>query len=311
MRKPRGFLFLALIPMLVTATPLRADESPDRAEIPEVLDTRIVRVLEGRRPGESTLVLLSAYGRALRLEDGRTDPSTLATLREEAGGDRLWRLFLGEDGDYDVIDRMEISPEGAREGAPGEAPPPDAEPPHTRVPGWRAENPPASYRDLEPLLEPETLFSNLRSKGLRRGSQCFHRAYAWAYDLWRYEGVPTHKVFLFFTPKYLRQYGYKWWFHVSPYVIVDGDEVVLDATFTSGPMKMQEWTNVFLGPDPYCPTVTDYRGWDEHHRDKFCYLRKVPMHYYHPDRIEAADRADKLISTWDGIGLNNMNIARP
>ena len=52
-------------------------------------------------------------------------------------------------------------------------------------------------------------------------------------------------------------------------------------------------------------------GYSGQFQDRYCYLRKVPMYYYHPDRLERADRGGYTITQWDQAGLNASQVARP
>jgi hypothetical protein len=102
------------------------------------------------------------------------------------------------------------------------------------------------------------------------------------------------KVFMFFTAKYIREYHYQWWFHVSPFTYVKAnDEVserVLDYYFMKEPVSMRTWSDHFIAPKTECPTVNHYSEYDQHQYDSYCYLMKVPMYYWQPQDLEKLEQ---------------------
>lgn len=66
------------------------------------------------------------------------------------------------------------------------------------------------------------------------------------------------KVIIFFSAQFQRQFDYKWWFHIAPFVYVRSataadQELVLDPEFMTGrngaprgPQSMDTWTNYFM-----------------------------------------------------------------
>ncbi len=163
---------------------------------------------------------------------------------------------------------------------------------------WTADRLNASYAPtrLNSWAEATELFEQL--EWVRPKSQCYQRAMLWTHQMYSDRGIHSMKVFLFFTRKYIREYNYKWWFHVTPYVLVGDEEATLDRTFTDGPMKMHPWTNEFMEGAPLCPTVETYDGYANHQEEAYCYLRKVPMYYYQPVHIEEADRTGVPITNF-------------
>lgn len=149
---------------------------------------------------------------------------------------------------------------------------------------------------------PTGVFNYMKAMGFRRG-ECFHRAYLWAYDTWTKEKIATHKTFLFFTRKYIERYRYKWWFHVAPMLISDGVEWMLDPRFVSAPRSVKRWTDNFMKNAAECPVITKYEGYERHHKDKWCYLRKTTMFYYHPNSVLRADGAGRTETQFDENGL--------
>jgi hypothetical protein len=101
------------------------------------------------------------------------------------------------------------------------------------------------------------------------------------------------KVFMFFTAKYIRDYHYRWWFHVSPFSYVEDKgivrESILDFRFMQGPVSPKEWSDQFIGPKSECPTVKKYSDYSDHQYEHYCYFMKVPMYFWQPRHLEALE----------------------
>lgn len=155
-------------------------------------------------------------------------------------------------------------------------------------------------RAIDPT--PAGVFSYMKAMGFRKG-ECFHRAYLWAYETGAKEKISTHKTFLFFTRKYIERYRYKWWFHVAPMLIKDGVEWMLDPRFTSSARSVKRWTDGFMKNAATCPVIARYEGYERHHPNQWCYLRKTTMYYYHPNSVLRADNAGRTETKFDENGL--------
>jgi hypothetical protein len=265
--------------------------------------TTIVGVIEPERFDQTWIFLLSAGGRALRVDP--SDRSNVEILRSMVGRMRFLVIEFTNLGRIDFVSSVIELPEPAAtqlgSGFPIE-PLLDAD--HTHV--GRIDFPLRNYE-----LTPQGIFNYWKSFRLRRGSQCFHRAYYWAHQLWRQTGVASNKVFMFFTGRYIRRFNYHWWFHVAPFVHDEsGHEVVLDPTFMSGPVPMQEWTNNFLRNDPVCPVVKHYLGHHAQMREEWCYVVKTSMRDYHPNTIEQSNRTGIRVRRWDPGWLANARRSR-
>ena len=119
-------------------------------------------------------------------------------------------------------------------------------------------------------------------------SQCYNRAHMWTYEAAVLERSNLGKVWIFFTRKYIREYRYKWWFHVAPYGLVnDGNEkYVLDRGFTMVPFNMTNWKNLFMKNEANCPVVQDYRHYENNQRSQYCYLMYSSQFYWQPQHLE-------------------------
>jgi hypothetical protein len=264
----------------------------------ETLDTRIVAIDDSSAHGP-VLVFLSAGGRVLRLS-GTND--FLDRLRDAHARERSIRLKFMDVGDEDELFEVELYTA-------------------TEVNTEDFEVPSALTPYQTGVTEPEVpvgrgvvakeLYDYFGSMGLPLESQCFHRAYLWAFEAWKHKGIDTEKVFLFFTRKYIREVRYKWWFHVAPFVSDERRDYVLDPTFVPSPMELNAWTAQFVTNGDKCPVIERYLGHGAHHQDKSCYVRKVSMYYYHPNVLEKADRSNQVVRDWDRAGLRFSEKARP
>lgn len=121
-------------------------------------------------------------------------------------------------------------------------------------------------------------------------SQCFNRAHVWAYEWRTKKNLYSSKAWLFFTRKFIRKYKFEWWFHVAPmvYVISDGQvkERVMDIKYARGPLKLKQWTNIFMRDSADCPVVEKYSDHANFPESGSCFLMKSSMYYYQPVDIE-------------------------
>lgn len=134
------------------------------------------------------------------------------------------------------------------------------------------------------------IFQGLR-KDTRRRSECYHRAYVWAYEEHKKSNRMLTKHFLFFTRRYIREYRYRWWFHVAPSALFANDDgsqefIIFDRTFMNGPASIKEWTDSFIASRRHCPVVYVYSHYNNNQESQHCYLIPTPMYYLQPLDIE-------------------------
>lgn len=145
------------------------------------------------------------------------------------------------------------------------------------------------------------LFKSQRSK-TRRRSQCYNRAHAWTYELSK-RGVHSGKVWLFFTKRYIKEFKYKWWFHVAPYVQVKdaAEDTVMDREFTRRPTPLTKWKNIFMKNNAPCPTVKYYSDYRDNfwNGSKYCYFIKSSMYYWQPFNIENLEKGEPQKNSWN------------
>lgn len=145
------------------------------------------------------------------------------------------------------------------------------------------------------------LFSEQRHAS-KEETQCFNRAMVWTYE-WRVKhNIFSKKIWIFFTRKYIRRFNFDWWFHVSPMInmIVDGQvkERVMDKKYSSGPLPIQKWANIFLRDDAKCPYVHTYSDHASFPEAGSCFFQKSPMYYYQPVDLEFLEKYGNVRSSW-------------
>lgn len=123
-------------------------------------------------------------------------------------------------------------------------------------------------------------------------TQCFNRALVWTHE-WRIKhNFYSNKQYIFFTTKFIRRYDFDWWFHVTPmaYVNINGEvkERMLDVKYTSGPLSLQKWAQIFLRGErsSLCPTIYKYSEYANYPEFGMCFFMKAPMYYYQPIDME-------------------------
>lgn len=125
--------------------------------------------------------------------------------------------------------------------------------------------------------------------------QCYNMAHVRAYEAWKNHGVKSMKAFLFFTNSYIRRYGHKWWFHVTPmvYVKINGkvEERILDREWAKTAVTTKEWTDKFIKPKTPCPVIGRYSEYEDHQDAQNCYLLPVNMYYWQPLHLVELERS--------------------
>jgi hypothetical protein len=161
---------------------------------------------------------------------------------------------------------------------------------------------------LESFDEAKKLFDEMRSD-FDVKSQCYNRAHVWAYE-WRTEkNIFSSKMWLFFTPKYIRKFKFDWWFHVAPMVhIINQNSVrerVMDKKYAKTPLKLKEWTDIFIKDQSDCPVINSYSDYADYPESSFCYVMKSSMYYYRPLDLEEIDFTHVTKQRWNGAEVIN------
>lgn len=145
------------------------------------------------------------------------------------------------------------------------------------------------------------LFNTMRTD-TRTKSQCFNRAHVWSWELHarRYKGqrIQTGKIWLFFSKKYIRQYNYKWWFHIAPYLNVKGEMRVIDRSFSYKPLAKKSWTDMFMQNRADCPNITKYSDYRDYPYDYYCYTMKSSVFYWQPWQLENVETKGEGKENW-------------
>lgn len=149
------------------------------------------------------------------------------------------------------------------------------------------------------IEEAEALFKTMYRRAKKK-SQCYMRAHAWSYDLYRDHGINNEKIFIFFTRSYIVKYDFEWWFHVAPMVRVQNQAFVMDRKYMRGPTTIKDWTDFFMKNDALCTLVNKYHPDMIQDFKGSCFLRIVPMYFWQPLTINEHDNGVKETLGWDG-----------
>lgn len=154
---------------------------------------------------------------------------------------------------------------------------------------------------LKKMDQARTFFYEARNNA-RQESQCYNRAHVWSYE-WRIKNnLYSSKAWLFFTRKFIRKYKFEWWFHVAPmiHVVTDGEvkERIMDIKYAKGPIKLKNWTNIFLRDNADCPVVEKYSDQANFPESGSCFVMKSSMYYYQPVDLEKKEMTGEEKSRW-------------
>lgn len=154
-----------------------------------------------------------------------------------------------------------------------------------------------SFKQSLPPYEPTVLKSynsalsilNQMRKDYNKEGQCYSRAHVWAYEEYNRSGLQSMKLFLFFTNRYIRNYRFHWWFHVTPMTYVEGTMRTLDRRYSSAPVRTKTWTDIFIKSKRSCRLVKYYNTYAKNQESQDCYLIPVSMYFLIPRDIEKRD----------------------
>jgi hypothetical protein len=154
---------------------------------------------------------------------------------------------------------------------------------------------------LKSLDEARSFFYDARSPA-KEESQCFNRAHVWTYEWRTKRNLYASKVWLFFTRKFIRKYKFEWWFHVAPMVqvVTDGavKERVMDVKYARGPIKLKQWTDIFMRDNADCPVVQKYTDHADFPESGSCFVMKSSMYYYQPIDLELLESQGLTKTRW-------------
>lgn len=154
-------------------------------------------------------------------------------------------------------------------------------------------------------MEEATRYFETMRTDTRDRSQCYNRAHVWSYELHKYYNIGTMKNWMFFTRRYIREYNYHWWFHVTPYTLVHGKgQVTLDRKFMRAPMPIEEWKNYFMRNNAPCPKIERYSSYRDNQESNYCYWIQTNMYFWQPYQIENLENGDPARWGWIPRELN-------
>ncbi|MES2526515.1 MAG: protein-glutamine glutaminase family protein [Bdellovibrionota bacterium] len=160
-----------------------------------------------------------------------------------------------------------------------------------------------SQTDLPSEAEASRIFSGM-NRSYYSNTECTDRAHVWTYEELKKNSLISRKVFLFFTNTYIRKYRYHWWFHVSPYVLVQGVERVMDRRYTSSPRYMKSWTDIFIRSKKTCP-VNTYRYYRSNKNGpEHCVLVKADMYYRLPYHVRMKEDYGRVKTKFNTSEVN-------
>jgi hypothetical protein len=149
---------------------------------------------------------------------------------------------------------------------------------------------------------------NGMNQSWKNKTECTDRAHVWSYEEWRRRGLISRKIFLFFTEAYIRRYNFNWWFHVSPYTLAKSEnsvvEYVIDRRYSSMPITMTTWKNIFVKSGMSC-LVTTYRHYQANkYSSQHCFAVKSNMYNRLPYHIRMEEDTGRVQSRFSMDEVN-------
>lgn len=133
-------------------------------------------------------------------------------------------------------------------------------------------------------------------------SQCYNRAHVWSYEWRTKKNLYASKAWIFFTRRFIRKHKFEWWFHVAPmvHVVHEGKvrERVMDIKYARGPLKLKQWTDIFMRDSADCPVVEKYSEQALHPESVSCFLMKSSMYYFQPVDLEQLEITGNMRTRW-------------
>lgn len=156
----------------------------------------------------------------------------------------------------------------------------------------------SSHSSYQPtILDDYTSASNILSMmraDYNKNGECYSRAHIWAFEEFKRSGLKSNKLFLFFTNRYIRNYRFNWWFHVSPATLVGKTVRVLDRKYAKSPILTKTWTDIFVKSKRSCRLIKYYNTYARNQESQDCYIISVSMYFLIPRDIERRDLYGKI-----------------
>lgn len=240
------------------------------------IQTEVAAIDISQTAQEPHLIFLTHNGIVGRLQPAQT--SFFNTLQLGSKTHQLFQITLNPKNNITAIKKI------------------NARPPLRSVPDGDHFSTPYEPTILSDIVTAQRIFDGMRPN-YRDRAQCYNKAHVWVYEENKKWKLNSMKVFMFFTTKYIREYNYNWWFHVSPFVFVhDGlgnQEKVLDYSYTNGPLNMKIWSDIFIHSHQECLVVNKYSDYNNHQNERHCFFMKMPMYYWQPWQIKDLEESGK------------------
>jgi hypothetical protein len=176
--------------------------------------------------------------------------------------------------------------------------------------------------------------ASLALKMKNTASVCANRAHTWAYDMYRRHRVNSGKIIIYFGSGLYAADDKQWWYHIAPYVIENGQEMVLDGGFSRirGPLPAELWIKDFskgnvckelFKKDVKYNSLTKNTkmlpglGYDEktglpRGGEAMCYIRRIPMEYWTPLSVYLHEfnknaRGEDLVEPFNGTDFDAVD----
>lgn len=155
---------------------------------------------------------------------------------------------------------------------------------------WSKSSGPYRPRVLKNSNEALKVFNQMR-KDYTKDGECYSRAHIWAYEEHQRSKMNLMKIFMFFTERYIRNYKFHWWFHVTPMVYVANFQSprTLDRRYSGGPRQTLTWSNTFVKTQRRCKIVTKFDDYWLNQETQDCYHIYSSMYYVIPRDLEKRD----------------------
>jgi hypothetical protein len=73
----------------------------------------------------------------------------------------------------------------------------------------------------------------------------------------------------------------------------------MDRSFTTSPVSIRTWTNIFMKNQAQCPIVERYSHYRNYQEDQYCYLIRAFMYYSTPRDLEYLETQGRLETSWN------------
>lgn len=140
---------------------------------------------------------------------------------------------------------------------------------------------------------------------------CYRRAHILSYQLEK-ENIISGKAFFFKGDKH--EMPKNWYYHVAPYILYNGEEVVLDKGLFDGATYLKDWLLAF-SENNKCLRIYSYDEYLKNKSSEICMYFLAERFYYGPLNLKEnlnsynnADLADMLFSLSPRMRKKYLNL---